>query len=145
MIESDEIRLDPLKPEHAAALSKWTADPDTWSWWTREPPTSPEKMEASIQRSIQEQSEGERQAFAVFSECLQAQVGETSFWFRKEEEVEIGSTWLCRKLRGTGFNRKAKALLIERAFQDPKVKRIILQTDVLNLRSQKAILSLGAR
>lgn len=79
----------------------------------------------------------------IFSKAIQKYVGETSFWTEEENEIEIGSTWLCKVLRGTGFNREVKKLLIRQAFEVYGASRIIFQTDELNLRSQKAIQAIG--
>jgi len=143
MIENETVRLEPLSLIHAAPLSEWIEDSDMWTWWLREPPTTLEKLTKSIELALEHQTEGDREPFAVFSKSLQKFVGETSLWSAGKNEIEIGSTWLCRTLRGTGFNKEVKKLLIGYARQDRGVSRIILQTDELNIQSQRAIQAIG--
>ena len=143
MIESNLVRIEPIRLEHALPLSKWVNDPDMWQWWLREPPTTIDKLERSIREAFKERDSGLREPFAVFSKELQTYVGETSFWFDSEDEVEIGSTWLCAELRGTGFNRAVKHLMITHASRVYGSCELVLQTDELNLRSQRAIEAIG--
>lgn len=143
MIENETVRLEPLNLSHANRLSEWVTDSDMWTWWLREPPTTLEKLTASIELALKQKNEGEREPFTVFSKSLQKYVGETSFWVAEKNEIEIGSTWLCAALRGTGFNREVKKLLIQHAFECKGASSIILQTDELNVRSQKAIQAIG--
>lgn len=58
--------------------------------------------------------------------------------------VEIGGTFIVPRLRGTDFNRRMKRLMIERAFACG-FQRIEFRVDERNLRSQAAVLKLGAR
>ncbi|MBK6634766.1 MAG: GNAT family N-acetyltransferase [Chitinophagaceae bacterium] len=47
-------------------------------------------------------------------------------------------------LHGTGFNKHAKFLLLSFGFEQLQLNRIELKTSLLNLRSQKAMLKIGA-
>ena len=58
--------------------------------------------------------------------------------------VEIGGTFIHPKLRGTGANRRMKALLIERAF-GLGIRRIEFRVDTRNARSMAAVTKLGAK
>lgn len=58
--------------------------------------------------------------------------------------VEIGWTWLHPRQHGTGVNRRMKRLLLAHAFEVLNLERVQLKTDLLNLRSQRAIEGLGA-
>jgi RimJ/RimL family protein N-acetyltransferase len=58
--------------------------------------------------------------------------------------LEIGWTWLHPRHHGTGLNRRMKRLLLAHAFESMGMERVQLKTDVLNVRSQRAIAGLGA-
>lgn len=58
--------------------------------------------------------------------------------------LEIGWTWLHPRHHGTGVNRRMKRLLLAHAFEHMGMQRVQLKTDILNLRSQRAIAALGA-
>lgn len=59
------------------------------------------------------------------------------------ETVEIGNTYIIPRLRGGPFNRRVKALLLDRAFSC-NIRRVEFRIDERNARSQAAVRKLGA-
>ena len=59
------------------------------------------------------------------------------------QTLEIGSTYYRPAFRGTGFNARAKDMMIRHAF-DRGYRRIEFRVDGRNLRSQAAMKKLGA-
>lgn len=57
--------------------------------------------------------------------------------------VEIGGTYIAPSVRGTGFNRQMKKLMVEHAFACG-VTRIEFRVDIRNTRSMAAVKKLGA-
>jgi RimJ/RimL family protein N-acetyltransferase len=57
--------------------------------------------------------------------------------------LEIGGTYYRPKFRGTGFNRRAKAMMLKRAF-DCGMRRVEFRVDNRNKRSRAAMKKLGA-
>ena len=57
--------------------------------------------------------------------------------------LEIGGTYYRPKFRGTGFNRRVKAMMLKRAF-DCGIRRVEFRVDSRNQRSQVAMKKLGA-
>jgi RimJ/RimL family protein N-acetyltransferase len=57
--------------------------------------------------------------------------------------LEIGGTYYRPQLRGTGFNRRVKAMMLERAFTCG-MRRVEFRVDLRNRRSQAAMKKLGA-
>lgn len=57
--------------------------------------------------------------------------------------LEIGGTYYRPKLRGTGFNRRIKDMMLRRAF-DCGIRRVEFRVDRRNARSQAAMKKLGA-
>ncbi|GGL97337.1 GNAT family N-acetyltransferase [Deinococcus aerophilus] len=62
----------------------------------------------------------------------------------EHRRLEIGSTWLAPAHMRTPANRTFKRLLLEHAFEQMGILRVELKTDILNIRSQRAIEGLGA-
>lgn len=56
--------------------------------------------------------------------------------------LEIGNTYYVPRLRGTGFNRRAKDLMLARAF-DSGFRRVEFRVDARNGRSQAAMAKIG--
>ena len=59
------------------------------------------------------------------------------------QTLEIGGTYYRPHLRGTGFNRRVKAMMLGRAF-DCGIRRVEFRVDRRNGRSQAAMKKLGA-
>ena len=57
--------------------------------------------------------------------------------------LEIGGTYYRPPLRGTGFNRRVKDMMLKRAF-DCGIRRVEFRVDSRNQRSQVAMKKLGA-
>ena len=57
--------------------------------------------------------------------------------------LEIGGTYYRPHLRGTGFNRRVKDMMLKRAF-DCGIRRVEFRVDRRNARSQAAMKKLGA-
>lgn len=57
--------------------------------------------------------------------------------------LEVGGTYYRPHLRGTGFNRRVKDMMLRRAF-DCGYRRIEFRVDLRNARSQAAMTKLGA-
>ena len=62
---------------------------------------------------------------------------------RQRGTVEIGNTYYRPHLRGTGFNRRVKEMMLERAFASG-IRRVEFRVDARNTRSQAAMKKLGA-
>ena len=59
------------------------------------------------------------------------------------QSLEIGATYYRPHLRGTGFNRRVKDMMLKRAF-GCGIRRVEFRVDQRNLRSQAAVAKLGA-
>ena len=57
--------------------------------------------------------------------------------------LEIGGTYYRPHLRGTGFNRRVKEMMLARAFECG-IRRVEFRVDLRNTRSQAAMKKLGA-
>lgn len=57
--------------------------------------------------------------------------------------LEIGGTYYRPHLRGSGFNRRVKDMMLERAFS-AGIRRVEFRVDLRNARSQAAMKKLGA-
>lgn len=62
----------------------------------------------------------------------------------QHESIHLGSTLYGSRWWGTWVNPEAKLLLLRHCFEECGYGRVKIQTDLLNTRSQAAILKLGA-
>lgn len=62
----------------------------------------------------------------------------------KARTVEIGGTYIAPSVRGTGFNRQMKTLLIDHALAHG-METVVFRVDTRNGRSMRAVEKLGGR
>ena len=134
-----DVRVEPLEEVHREPLRLACAE-DTEIWQIYATSYGPEHFDQAFDLLL---SRPNWQAFALFD-------GETmagmSAYIGIEPErgvLEIGNTYYVPHLRGTGFNRRVKDLMIGRAIACG-FRRIEFRVDARNQRSQAAMAKLGA-
>lgn len=141
-----EVRLEPLGPQHEAALAEAVEDGQLYRLrYTAVP--SPAGMAAEIARRLRLQDAGTMLPFAVVDPVLDRAVGMTTYMNVDEanRRVEIGSTWIAASVQGRGLNAAAKLLLLAHAFDGLGCIAVELRTHWLNRQSRAAIEKLGAK
>lgn len=140
VLSDGDVRLEPLADHHVEPLRAACArDPDIWEIY----PFSMlgEHFDPSLARY---RSHADWVQFAVLHRDQVA--GMTSYIAidAPNRAVEIGGTYIEPAVRGPqGINRRIKRLMIEHAFANG-FDRIEFRVDTRNLRSQAAVLKLGA-
>jgi len=132
-------RLEPLAEAHRAALKAACArDLDIWRIYAFS--YDPEHFDASFDALL---ARPHGQGFAIFSG--DELVGMSCYIGVEPRRgmLEIGNTYYVPEMRGTGFNRIVKDLMIGRAI-DRGYRRIEFRVDSRNARSQAAMAKLGA-
>ena len=135
----DDIRLEPMAEAHRAALKAACAeDLDVWpvyatSW-------DPEHFDETFDLTM---ALKRWHRFVIFSD--DALVGMSCFINVDPQRgaLEIGNTYYVPRMRGTGFNRVVKDLMLRRAIACG-FRRIEFKVDARNTRSQAAMTKLGA-
>lgn len=141
------VRLAPLQAAQADALRRAAADGELWTLrYTSVPGPQPGDAEAYIDAALAQRDAGTALPFAVFDADGDL-VGSTRFYDidRSVPRVKLGYTWYARRAQRTGLNTEAKLLLIGHAFERWECASVTLETSHENLRSQAAILRLGAK
>ncbi|HEX8640186.1 MAG TPA: GNAT family protein [Allosphingosinicella sp.] len=138
-MQAGATRLEPMRAEHRLELKAACAeDPDIWPIYSIS--YDPEHFDASFDRLT---ARADGRPFALFAG---AEAAGMSCYLGIDEEravLEIGNTYYVPALRGTGFNRIVKDLMIRRAI-DCGFRRIEFRVDVRNGRSQAALAKIGA-
>jgi len=140
------IRLEPMRPSHARALSEAGRDQAIWSWMPARP-LKAETMDRWLEKAVQAEAQGREYPFVVVRLEDNRVIGSTRYLEVQEDDrtVEIGWTWYTPDAWGGVVNPEAKYLLMRHAFDDWHAIRVALKTDIKNLHSQAAIKKLGAR
>ena len=145
-LEGHGVRLEPLAPAHAAALTAAVADGRLWELWFTAVP-EPERMARYIADALDGQQAGHMLPWAVRELGSGSIVGSTRYHdvVAPIDRVEIGYTWYAATWQRSHVNTACKVLLLTHAFEQLGCQVVGLRTDGFNLASQRAIESLGAK
>ena len=146
LLEGQHVRLEPLSFGHLDGLCEFGLDEDLWRLTTIQVRT-PEEMRVFIEDALRLEAAGMVMPFATVENATGRIAGSTRYLNMdlKNRRVEIGSTWVARPWQRTIVNTEVKYLMLRHAFETMGCMRVELKTDMLNERSQKAILRLGAK
>ena len=140
------LRLEPLQEAHASALLEPARDPEVFRYLRYAPGGSESAMLAHIRELLARLGRGTDLPFTIYRRSDDRPVGMTRFLEidRENSSVEVGGTWIDRRLWGSIVNTESKRLMLSYAFDQEAAMRVQIKTDLRNLRSQKAIEKLGA-
>ena len=135
----DGCRAELFSQEHRKPLKAACAeDPEIWEIYANN--FGPDGFDDSIVRSI---SNPNNHTFVLFEGDELAGMSSYLGIDEGRQAIEIGSTYYRPKFRGTGFNRRVKDMMLERAF-NCGIRRAEFRVDKRNGRSQAAMKKLGA-
>ena len=139
ILENDIVKLVPLQENHFEELFKVASDPLIW-----EQHPSKDRYKIEIFKPFFEGALNSKGAFLILDKKTNEVMGTTRFYdYDKEKSsIGIGYTFISRKFWGGPYNKSTKKLMIDYAFQH--VDSILFHVGIENIRSQKAVLKLGA-
>ncbi|MFZ5638612.1 MAG: GNAT family N-acetyltransferase [Pseudomonadota bacterium] len=146
-LQGRHVRLAPLLASHADALRAAATDGALWTLrYTSVPGPTPGEAEGYIATASAQRDAGTALPFAVF-DANGDLVGSTRFYDidTAVPRAKLGYTWYAARAQRTGLNTEAKRLLLGHAFETRGCEAVVLETSHENLRSQAAILRLGAK
>lgn len=144
-LEGHGVRLEPLVPEHAAALAEAASDGRLWELWFTAVPR-PEDVERYIGDALTGAAAGHMLPWVVREVDSNTIIGTTRYHdiVTAIDRVEIGHTWYAARWQRSHVNTACKLLLLTHAFDALGCQVVGLRTDRFNVRSQRAIERLGA-
>ena len=145
-LEGNGLRLEPLSPDHTAALQAAVEDGCLWElWYTRVP--EPKEVAEYIAAALAGQEAGHMLPWAVRELTTGTIIGSTRYHdiVPDIDRVEIGYTFYAQRWQRTRVNTVCKLLLFAHAFEALGCRVVGLRTDNFNFRSQRAIERLGAK
>jgi RimJ/RimL family protein N-acetyltransferase len=133
------VQLRPLRESDYESLFAVASDPLLW-----EQHPARNRCQEPVFREFFAQGMASGGALLVADATTQAVLGSSRYagYLPESSEVEIGWTFLARSCWGGAVNTALKALMLEHAFGS--VESVIFTVGELNLRSQRAVLKLGA-
>jgi len=135
----------PLQEKHLYELSEAGKFPEIWEHLQINLSTI-DIMKNFIDESLINKEKGKELPFVIIDRSINKIVGFTKFLDLNltHRGLEIGYTWFTPSAWSTGINCESKYLLLKYCFEGLKMIRVQFRTNHLNIRSQKAILKLGA-
>ena len=145
-LSDGKVRLEPLTPDHAAALEAAARDGELWQLRVTSVP-GPGETVAYVAAALEGQEAGHMLPFAVVDPASGRVIGSTRYHdiVPAVERLEIGYTWYGRSWQRTHVNTSCKLLLMQHAFETLGAQLVGWRTDNYNFASQRAIERLGAR
>lgn len=145
-LESESVRLIPLRTEHADALVAAASDGELWNLWYTSVPNH-ETVDAYLQQALEQQRQGESLPFVVQDKMSGKIIGSTRFCHAdpRNKRVEIGYTWYAKSYQRSAVNTECKLLLLTHAFESLDAIAVELRTHWHNQASRNAIARLGAK
>ena len=136
------VRLELLDENHGPGLLEIGREPSIWTWMARGPFVDAADVAAFVRqaRSTPEASVplaivGAGGQVMGSTRLMRVHTGET--------DLEVGWTFVGVPFQRTAVNTTCKRLLFGHAFEVLGAERVVLKTDLRNLRSQAAIERVG--
>ena len=138
-LESENILLSPLNESDFDALYLAASDPKIWEQHPNKERWQKEVFKTFFVGAIQ--SKG---AFKIIDKSSDSVIGSTRFYDFSEQEssIQIGYTFYKTEYWGRGTNNLVKTLMLDYIFN--YVSKVYFHIGANNIRSQKAIVKLGA-
>lgn len=139
------VRLEPLLPTHAEALTRVGCDPRIWEF-SRTLLRERADVDAYIAKALRARDAGTAYPFVTLDRATGTPIGSTRFENieRAERRVEVGWSWLAPAWWRTPINTEAKYLMLRHAFEDWGCVRVEFKVLVGNERSLTSIERVGA-
>lgn len=145
-LEGSLVELLPLDKSHFTPLEQLAKDARIWEYYSVDPSKSCTFLEV-FDGAFKERDKKTQYPFVIRHKDSGRIIGSTRFTEiqAQHRRLEIGWTWLSPECWATGINLECKLLLLTYCFEELGTYRVQLRTDVLNLRSRKAIEKIGAQ
>ena len=145
ILENDFVQLRPLSVEHYQQLLPIAMEKSLWQF-TGACVENEDDFKRYFDTALAEKEAGSSYPFAVFNKRTNQYAGSTRYAniSLPNKRLEIGWTWHHPSVQGSGINKACKFLLLSYGFETLQLNRIELKTSLLNEKSQRAMLKIGA-
>ena len=145
-LSTPQVRLEPLTPDHVAALEAAASDGELWNLRVTSVP-APGEAQAYVEAAQKGLEQGRMLPFVVRDVPSGRIIGSTRYHdiVAPLDRLEIGYTWYGRSWQRSHVNTTCKLLLMTHAFETLGARLVGWRTDNYNFASQRAIERLGAR
>jgi RimJ/RimL family protein N-acetyltransferase len=145
-LENDRAKLVPFDAVYKDGLRQIIYDEEITRFGGGLPFRTEHDLERYIEDTCKSRTNGQSYPFIVIDKHTGEVAGSTRFGYivPHNKRLEIGWTWYGQAYRGTGLNKACKYELLKFVFEEMGYRRVQLSVDIDNIRSQRAVLKLGA-
>lgn len=146
-LQGKYVRLEPLKPSHAAGLLEVGRQLDDWTYLSIPGLVDKAQSEEWVVQAMLMAERQEQLPYTICDAATGKPLGSSRYMAirPKHHALEIGYTWLGRAAQRTPVNTETKLLMLSHAFESMGAYRVELKTDSRNKRSQRAIERIGGQ
>ena len=146
VLENDRVLLVPFENDRHKELKEIIFQDSIWTYMGMFIRTE-QDFNNYIESTLKSKEEGISYPFIVIDKKNNRVAGSTRYGYLNSASAkcEIGWTWYGLEFQATGLNQACKYELLNFGFETLGFRRIQFSADEENIRSQKAILKLGAK
>lgn len=146
ILEGSVVSLVPMEMNQLAQLWEAADSADIWEF-TSSVIDKKDTMQLTMEKALEEREKGTQVPFSVLDKRTGKFIGSTRYMDISpiHRTLEIGWTWYHPDYWRTAVNTEAKYLLLQHAFEKMGMNRVQFCADSRNIRSQKAIIRIGAK
>ncbi|MBX2934895.1 MAG: GNAT family N-acetyltransferase [Ferruginibacter sp.] len=145
VLQNHRSKLEPLSEKHYNTLLSIALHKELWEF-TGTKIKNEEDFRKYFDTALAERKSGLSYPFAIFDKKENRYAGCTRYANISfpNKRLEIGWTWYHPALQRSGINKATKILLLSYGFETLGLNRIELKTSSRNIKSQGAMLKIGA-
>lgn len=146
VLENHIVKLVPFHNDYEEGLRKIIFDEEITKY-TGSHLTNDSDLQNYIFHTLSSRDDKRCYPFIVIDKSTNQVAGSTRFgnMVFQSKRLEIGWTWYGEAFRGTSVNKATKFELLNYVFEEMGFNRVQFSVDAENIRSQKAVLKLGAQ
>ena len=145
-LKNEMIELIPLNEKHESELFNISNNRKIWEHFT-ENGFGKKNFKIYIRNAILKREDKIEYPFVIKDLRINKIAGMTRLYdvSNSLKNIKIGHTWIGENFQGTGLNKTCKFLLFEFIFEKLKFERIGFGASELNIKSIKAMKSVGCK
>lgn len=146
LLKGRAVELHPLTAAHVDGLFAVGQEHKDWQYMPVPAFQVLDDAQRWVDQALALQDRAEHLVYVLVEPTSRQVMGSTRYLNIRERDsvVEIGYSWLGVDFQRSAVNTEAKYLLLNHAFAMMGARRVELKTDARNLRSQQAIVRIGA-
>lgn len=145
-LENDRVKLQPLQISDVEPLAVIALEQPELFLLTSLKLHQKGDVYGFVRKALDNMNEGLAMPFLVIDKPSGKIAGTTRFLnlVKEHKRVEVGGTWIAKEFHNSGLNKAMKFLMLQYTFEVLDFNRVEFKINEINIRSRKAVESIGA-